>query len=249
MGLGLRTEHPNSGQIRTELISPSGRRVKVLSGERDLGAGYPNYTVLLFDAAAAAVSWLEITHDLALPGFLHAARPDEPLSAFVGEQAAGTWTLVLCDANSSRDDGSYLESRLFLLPQNTAVENGSWFKSLALPELDGVEQTLTVYGLDNSGNRSSEPWKHTFVVDNVSPAFSVTEIITQTQMTPDLAPMSVLTGTVTDGGGVRRLFALDLTPEGQRIIQPVAHDGDGWTFALRTMSAGSHAILITAEGS
>jgi hypothetical protein len=247
VALGLRAEHPDRAQIRADLVSPAGTRVRVLSGEEELGSNYRDYTLLLTDAAGAVLDKLGRDQDLTLPGFPHLARPDQPLSAFTGEGAAGTWTLVLCDTGPGSDAGSYLESRLFLQPQDTAARNGAWSHSLWLPEMDGVAQTLAVYGLDDAGNRSTEPFTHTLVVDNVAPELRVTHAISEVQMVPELTPTTVLAGTVADGGQVRRLFAAIQTPEGQIHLQPVTRDGDAWSFALQTMTPGVHAIRIVAE--
>ena len=181
------------------------------------------------------------------PDYLHTARPNEPLSRFVGEQASGIWTLNLCDTDASGEEGSYVAGRLYLRPQNSAAPMGTWFLTLSLPPLDGVEQTVNVYGVDDAGNRTSQPWSHTCVVDNVAPALEVTAALGEVQLTPELVPLAILSGTVADGGQVRRLSALVRTPEGQLHLQPVTRDGDAWSFALRTLTPGIHAVQIVAE--
>ncbi|MFN2184456.1 MAG: LamG-like jellyroll fold domain-containing protein [Anaerolineae bacterium] len=247
VALGLRSEHGDRDQIQAELISPAGTRVRVLSGEEELGSDYQHYAVLLTDAAGAALSQLVRDHDLALPGFVQAVRPDEPLSAFVGEEAAGAWTLTLCDTDALGEQGTYLAGRLILQPQDTAAPNGAWFHSLSLPEMDGVAQTLTVYGWDDAGNRTTEPFTHTIIVDNVAPKISITDAVAEVQMTPELTATTVLSGTVADGSLVRRLFAAVNTPDGQLHLQPVTRQGDGWSFALDTRTAGTHTVRIVAE--
>ena len=156
--------------------------------------------MLLFDAAGAALGQLGRDHGLSLPGYLHVARPDEPLSA-LRRRGTRTWTLTLCDTEAGGDTGTYLAGRLLLQAQDSAARNGNWFQNLKLPEMDGVEQTVSVYGLDEAGNRTTEPLQRTFVLDNVAPQIDVTHVISEVRMTPDLAPLGVLTGTVSDGGG------------------------------------------------
>jgi hypothetical protein len=243
----LRAEHSDRDQIRAELVSPAGTRVRILSGEGVSGSDYQNYTLLLADAAGGALSQLGRDHDITVPDFLDVVRPDEPLIAFMGEEAAGTWKLNLCDTDAASDGGNYLAGRLYLLPRDTTALSGSWSQSLSLPELDGVEQALTAYGLDQAGNRTNSPWRHTFVVDNVPPSIDVTLAIDAVQLTPDLAALEVLAGSVADGGQVRRLYAMVRTPEGQLHNQPVTRDGDGWSFALQTTIVGVHTIHIVAE--
>jgi hypothetical protein len=247
VSLGLRAEHPNRDQIRAELISPDGTSVRLLSGEGELGSSYQHYTVLLADDAAAALGQLGRHHNPAVAGFPHLARPDEPLSAFLGVQAAGTWMLVLCDTDAAGEVGSYLAGRLFLQSQETGTPTGTWSDTLSLLELDGVEQTVSVFALDDAGNRTTEPVTQTLVIDNVPPQIGITHVVSEVQMAPDLAPMGVLTGTVADGSRVRRLFAVVHTPEGQLHLQPVAREGEGWSFALQAMTAGVHAVRIVAE--
>jgi uncharacterized repeat protein (TIGR01451 family) len=52
--------------------------------------------------------------DTGLPYYDRDAQPSSSLSAFNGEQSQGTWTLYICDAFPSLDDGAYNRARLAL---------------------------------------------------------------------------------------------------------------------------------------
>lgn len=247
VGFGFRAVHPDRDQIRAELVSPGGTRLLLLDDSGDLSTQFQNYSVLLFDAASVGRHELQGDQDPDVPGYQQLARPLNPLQGLVAEDPAGTWTLVLCNTNPDGESGVYLDSQLFLQPQDTAVPAGTWSHRLPLPQLDGIPQTVEIYGLDNAGNRTIQPWTAAFVVDNVAPALTVTEVISQVHLAPDLTPSMVLGGMVTDGGLVRRIFARIQTPLGQFRSEPAARDGDAWSFAFRPTMPGAHTIRIVAE--
>ena len=72
-------QHAGGGDLRIEVISPAGTPV-VLSGKQ--GGNLNNTT---FD-------------DTAKTAITDQFKPEEPLSALIGESAAGTWRLRIVDA-------------------------------------------------------------------------------------------------------------------------------------------------------
>ena len=101
-------------------------------------------------------------------------RPITTARSDLGEDAAGDWTLTICDDAPAQDDGVYNRSRLVFKPQSTASQMGQWSyrASAETEEQDYVEHTVSIYGVDLVGN-TTEPLTLSFAVDNVAPVSSV----------------------------------------------------------------------------
>ena len=247
VGLGIRAEHHDRDQIP--------RRARFADGHAGPGSvwrGGPGQRLSALRRAALRCrrrcAGPARTRPRPGPARLpHVARPDEPLSAFAGEGAAGTWTFILCDTVAGGDTGSYLGRPA---PTPGAGQCGTRRQMVPQPVAtrDGRRRT------DRDGLRSGRCRQphHRAVAAHLwsttwRPKLRVTHAISEVRMTPDLAPLGVLTGTVSDGGGVQRLFALVRTPCGQLQQQPVTRDDEAWSFPLRTMTAGTHAVYVAAE--
>lgn len=100
----LDLDHSNTGSLKIELVSPQGTAV-TLSGNR--GAAGDNFRGTTFDdQAAAAIA-------AGTAPFSGAYRPDEPLSAFIGECAAGDWMLRITDSQQG-DQGVMHSWQIFV---------------------------------------------------------------------------------------------------------------------------------------
>ncbi|CAN5891901.1 hypothetical protein BH23PLA1_BH23PLA1_20250 [soil metagenome] len=102
VNVNLSLTHTFVGDLIITLVSPNGRRV-VLS--RNNGGGGDNYTNTTFDDQATR----SITGGVA--PFTGSFRPEQPLSAFNGEIANGTWRLEVQDV-AALDTGSLLSFTL-----------------------------------------------------------------------------------------------------------------------------------------
>ena len=95
--------HTDTGDITITLVSPLGTRV-ILARERGFD---DNYTQTTFsDAASATIS-------SSSNPFTGTWRPEQPLSAFIGQDAAGDWLLEVSDS-FSLENGSIRRVRLDL---------------------------------------------------------------------------------------------------------------------------------------
>ncbi len=97
----LDVAHTFNGDLNIYLISPAGTRVKLVA---DRGGNSDNFTNTEFDDSAA-VAIASVTP--AMAPFTGTFRPEEPLSAFIGEDSGGKWTLEISD-DGPGDTGNLL---------------------------------------------------------------------------------------------------------------------------------------------
>ena len=265
ISFGFNVTHTRRNDIVAVLASPQGTEVQVIFPKMGTPSRFQNYDVLLDDAVPSGLHDYKGDDNPAAPYYDRSARPHEPLQAFQGEDAAGTWTLTICDANPLLDDGTYNRSRLVLWPQNTAAQTGRWFYTApGVEALDAVEQTIIVTGIDLVGNRTAEPLAMlstgeapllsiastslvlSITVDNVAPA--VTAELAVTSLSPLETPPVVLSGTASDGGGVAYIHVLVQTPGGQFYTERTARDGEAWEYTPSQLAgSGTYYLWVEAE--
>lgn len=246
--LGLQAEIADRDGLVVRLTSPRGTSWELVGNDFDLSTNYANWNVVLADSALAGLHALRADQPLISRAFGQTVRPLQPLAVFRGEAAGGAWRLSMCDAGGGGERGEYHGAQLWVDPPNTAPLSGTWHATHQFGALDDVEQTLLVYGIDEAGNRSPVPQALTFRVDNVTPVLTVTQVVTQVQMQPDLAPVTVLAGTAADGGTVARLHAYIRDPEGiGASSRPVVDENLAWHLPLQPMMAGSYQVWVAAE--
>lgn len=121
--LGVLATHSWRGDIRITLQSPAGTRVQLVDGDTGNLQGN-NFNVRLDDDAAQTVNTdgNNANHSTSAPPYQNVFRPNAPLSAFNGENGAGTWRLEICDQFPSADNGNFVRADLTLtsLPANYA---------------------------------------------------------------------------------------------------------------------------------
>lgn len=121
VNLGVFASHTYRSDLRITLQSPAGTTVTVMTWSGNVQSG-DNLNDLFDDEAAAAIT----THNATVadpltpapPPYSHSFRPSNPLSAFDGQNAAGTWTMTLCDAVGG-DTGTFRRADLYI--SNTAL--------------------------------------------------------------------------------------------------------------------------------
>ena len=261
VSLGLNIAHERRDDLVAVLASPAGTRVQVLGGADDPATAYANYAIMLADATSAGLFDARGDDTLAQV-YGRAARPYQPLQAFRGEDAAGAWTLHICDENAGQYDGAYQRGRLALTPRHSAATSGRWMAqvSAGAGPLDYVSRTFTVSASDVVGNRSRDPetgtliWDHTqqlsVWVDNVAPAITMTGALTRpgTLAEVELGEMTtMLSGTVSDGGPTTEVFVHLQTPTGEIHKRQAARDGDRWWFDLQPLINGQYTLWINAR--
>ncbi|HOS78982.1 MAG TPA: Ig-like domain-containing protein [Anaerolineae bacterium] len=242
--LGFTAAISNREELVADLFSPAGTSVRVIGGLGNDANLYADYDVWLNDAASAGLH-NRADDDPSEPYFDRAARPDAALSAFNGQPVSGTWTLRVCDLLPLVNPGSYHRARLSLTPQSNALSSaGTWAYRLPTPEgMDGVTQTLAIYSLDSLGNRLAAPISLTYRLDTVAPALTVTTALTQVHL---VAPAPVLSGTVSDGGGLEAVYLRVDPPDGASYRDAATDDGVNWSFTLRPTRPGTHTLWLEA---
>ena len=244
VSVGLNIEHTHRDDVRVDLESPSHTRIRLLYDDGLAGTNYRHYDVLLNDAA---VSPYDARHDddVTIPFYDRQARPYEPLRAFNGQPSAGVWTLYICDMNPSADNGFYHRSRLALEPQpeRTTPRTGDWsFTVRNAGDLDYVQQTVSIYGVDLAGNRTADPLVLNVIVDNVPPVLTVTQLVNASVLTPSVP---VLSGLARDGGKVDQIAVLVQTP--QMVYQELAtRNGEAWQYDLHPVTLGRYNLWVRA---
>lgn len=154
VNIGILVTHSWRGDLQFTLQSPGGTRVQLTNGDTNSVSG-DNFNVLLDDSAAQLVNTDSATgnHSTTAPPYQNTFRPRNPLSAFNGENSAGTWRLETCDLFPSADDGSFRRADLTLTSVPTNFADLSLRKVLVgSPPVQGGTATwrLTVTNASNS---------------------------------------------------------------------------------------------------
>ncbi len=106
---GFNASHAYRGDVEVTLQSPQGTIVTVLvGGVTDARFNYD----LLFDDGSGGSIHNGVNDNVAAPYYDRTVSPDNALSAFNGQNAAGIWTIRICDGYPSLDDGQYFRSQL-----------------------------------------------------------------------------------------------------------------------------------------
>jgi len=244
--VGVAVQHDRRDDLQVSLVSPSGTTVQLLTDDGISGTDFQNADFWFSDAAPLDFSQVWGDHDPTGVDFAHQARPSQPLSAFWGAVAQGTWQLQICDLNPAEDDGAYLSSALQLTPQDMHSKAGRWSQpmALAVAGLDYVPQEIRVYGQDVVGNRSLEPLTLDVIIDTVAPVITVTHAISTGLLGETVL---ALAGTVTDGGPVTSLWVDVYPPEGEAYRARASRAAEEWQFDLPMRYAGIYQLWITAS--
>lgn len=109
VNIGILLSHSYRSDLQLTLTAPSGTSVQLMNG---IGGAADNLNVLFDDEATALVA-SHTTNDTtgSAPPYLRTFRPAAVLSAFDGQNAQGTWTLVICDTVNS-DVGTFARADL-----------------------------------------------------------------------------------------------------------------------------------------
>ena len=102
--VSLTINHPDLSELEAYLVSPTGRRVKLLDGLPNVGG--TNLNIRLSDAGV-----LSVRQSFTSGG---TARPVEALAAFDGENAQGTWYLEVADLQARPNKGSVTAWTLYV---------------------------------------------------------------------------------------------------------------------------------------
>ncbi len=255
--LGLSLKLADRSQTAVTLTSPAGTKVNLKSAPTASG---PNLDVLWDDAAGVSLD-----DDFGAQGssgaFANPRHPADQLNRISGENALGIWTLTVCDPVSSAPDlDVYIAARLTLtadvLPTGAT---GSWTYTLPVPgRSDGDPQSVRLTTIDGVGNRGL-PITLNYSFDNVPPVITTTSALATIVTSPDQPAKTALIGTLSDGGGIKSIFATIQSPSGDVSYDLVTTGQLGpaqlrvagvnttWQFALRTTETGIYKVTIQAQ--
>ena len=247
--VGLTISHTHRDDLAGVLTSPANTQVEIISPDgRDAAA---NYDVLLSDAAPSALHSGR-GDDPGGPAYARLARPSAPLQAFLGEEAAGTWTLSLCGADRGAAEGQYLQGRLILVPQDTGSRTGRWYypvfddaAPVGIGEGGYVERSFQVSGVDAVGNRSTA-LDLTLIIDATGPDITVTEW--PDAPVPAAGPVR-MAGEVADAGGVSAVRLMGVAPDGSKVGARLPRVGGAWVYTDTVLFTrdGTYTFFIEAQ--
>jgi len=131
INVGININHARRSDIRVTLTSPAGATVVLIPGS---GFGVPfvgspddydNYDVMLDDTSVGSL--YDNGNDLfGFPFYDRTARPSELLSAFKGQNSAGTWVLRICDTQAGTT-GFYNRAQLIFTSADANTVSGVVF--------------------------------------------------------------------------------------------------------------------------
>ena len=119
VNIGVLLAHTKRSDLTITLVSPAGTRVVV---SNQIGGKGKNFNALLDDSAAIAISSYTADDTItAVPPYNQTLIPSNPLGAFIGQQANGTWTLEVCDSVGG-NSGTFSQADLYItqVPANYA---------------------------------------------------------------------------------------------------------------------------------
>ena len=266
--LAMLATHSWRGDLRITLQSPAGTRVQLVNGDTAAISG-DNYNVRLDDDAAQTVNTDGDTtnHSTSAPPYQNSFRPNAALSAFNGENSAGTWRLEICDQFPSSDNGSFTRADLYLTSRPAAYADLSLSKSVsnATPASGAsISYTLSVTNAATSPSTATG----VTVLDTLPAGFSFasasgfgsynssTGIWTVGSIPPGTTRTLTISGTVAASSGVTitnvaeiaasSVVDLDSTP-GNGVASEDDYASAGFT-VLGTRTAGTPPALICPAG-
>lgn len=211
--IGVLITHTWRGDLQLTLVSPNGTRVQLTNGDTVNTSG-DNFNVVLDDAATQLVNTDSPTgnHATTAPPFQNRFRPNNPLSAFNGQNAAGTWRLEICDLYPSADNGTFRRAELYLTAQPVNFADLSLSKQLiGSPPVSGgvatwrltvTSSTASTISANGINVRDTLPAGFTFSAASGTGTFNpATGVWSVGTLAPGQSASITLTGTVTASAG------------------------------------------------
>ena len=266
--IGILATHSWRGDLRITLQSPAGTRVQLVNGDTGSISG-DNFNVRLDDDAAALVNSDGNTanHATSAPPYQNQFRPNTGLSAFNGENAAGTWRLEICDQYPAADNGNFVRADLYLtsLPANYADLSLTKSVSTSAPGAGAsISYTLSV------SNAAASPQTATGVaVRDLLPAGfsftgatgfgsynSATGIWTVGSVPPGVTRTLTISGTVAASAGATVVNTAEISASSVADIDSTPDNGAAGeddqasaSFTVAgTRTAGTPPVLMCAAG-
>lgn len=146
VNLGLLMAHTYRGDLSVALVSPAGTRASLMLP--NAGNGADNVNLLLDDEAASPVGSYTAADTASastvVPPYNASFSPASALAVFDGQNAAGTWTLEICDQYAG-DSGTFYQADLYLAAAPTSYADLSLGSSLSpASAVSGATVTYTL---------------------------------------------------------------------------------------------------------
>lgn len=149
VNLGILLSHTYRSDLRITLTSPAGTTVQIMT---NVGGAADNLNVLFDDEASAAISSHGVDDTTgAVPPYLRTFRPTAALTAFDGQNAQGTWTMVICDA-VSMDVGTFTHADLYITQPPASYADLSLTKTVSNPNPASGTSISYTLSVTNSGS-------------------------------------------------------------------------------------------------
>jgi len=138
-------------------VSPAGTIVQIITSNTGAGGNLDNYNVLLDDDAVTPINVAphNTPDGTVAPPYENLVQPNNPLSAFNGQNSQGVWELRMCDDFPGADDGTFDIATLSLI-ESTSPPTGpplscSFTEEIAFPwGAPGTTNGWTAASLSNS---------------------------------------------------------------------------------------------------
>lgn len=128
VNLGVLLSHTYRSDLRITLTSPAGTTVQIMT---NVGGAADNLNVLFDDEAVGTIA-SHTANDTtgAVPPYQRTFRPTAALTAFDGQNAQGTWTMVICDS-VAQDVGTFTRADLYITQPPTSFADLSVTKTVS----------------------------------------------------------------------------------------------------------------------
>lgn len=237
VNIGILVTHTWRGDLQFTLQSPNGTRVQLTNGDTQNTSG-DNFNVLLDDSAAQIVNTDSPTgnHASTAPPYQNTFRPRNLLSAFNGQNSAGTWRLEICDLFPSADNGSFRRADLYLTSAPSSFADLSLAKALVgSPPVQGGTATwrLTVTNAAVSPStangvvvRDTFPAGFTFTSSSGDGSFNAaTRDWSVGSLAPGESKVLTLVGTISNAAGATVTNTAQITASSEPDIDSTVNNG------------------------
>lgn len=233
--IGLLVNHSQRGDLRITLESPTGTRVQLMSAT---GGTMDNLNTLFDDEAAVAINLASpiFNNTGPAPPYQQTFRPAAALAAFDGQNAQGTWKLIICDA-AFLNTGIFTRADLYLterveqadLSLTNTIDNASATPgsniTYTLRVNNAADSTVTATGITVI---AALPAGVTFVSATGTGSYdSATGVWTVGSLAPNATVTMAITATVTEPTGATISSEAEITASSA--ADPDSTPGDGST--------------------
>lgn len=151
--IGILATHTWRGDMRMTLQSPAGTRVQIVNGDTNTTGNADNFNVQLSDeATGGVVNANNVNHNgTTAPPYQNSLTPNAALSAFDGQNSAGTWRLEICDLFSGADNGNFVRADLFLTQQPASFADLSLTKTVSNANPANASNVTYTLSVTNAG--------------------------------------------------------------------------------------------------